>query len=153
MPCSTDRAASRKRVPKEDLPLASTITGSSDRSLMQMISRTCLTKTSWAYQLPRRLVGEGRSTIGSAPRSFRSLRVQRIVSTFQFGFKGCVDRAGDPSADQLKKPSSFSNARLSHAFGVLNSHSYYDYSERRRDGFGLYTLRIFRCCVNSGLSV
>ena len=83
MPCNTDRAASRKRGLKEDAPLASTITGSSDRSLMQMISGTRLTKTRLAYQLPRRLVGEGGSTIASGPRSFRSLRVQRIVSTFQ----------------------------------------------------------------------
>ena len=48
IPCSTDRAASRKRGLKEDAPLASTITGSSDRSLMQMISGTRMTKTSLA---------------------------------------------------------------------------------------------------------
>src|SRR5208282_6574318 len=66
MPCSTDRAASRKRRMKEDAPLASTITGSCDRSLMQMISGTCLTKTRLAYQSPRRLVGEGGTTIASA---------------------------------------------------------------------------------------
>ena len=83
MPCSTDRAASRKRGLKEDASLASTITGSSDRSLMQMMSGTRLTKTSLAYQLPRRLVGEGGSMIASAPRRFSSLRVQRIVSTFR----------------------------------------------------------------------
>src|SRR5208283_4180324 len=83
MPCSTDRAASRKRGLKEHASLASTITGSSDRSLMQMIRGTRLTKTSLAYQLPRRLVGEGGSTIASAPKSFSSSRVQRIVSTFQ----------------------------------------------------------------------
>ena len=83
MPCSTDRAASRKRGLKEDASLASTITGSSERSLMQIISGMRLTKTSLAYQFPRRLVGEGGSMIASAPRRFSSLRVQRIVSTFQ----------------------------------------------------------------------
>jgi hypothetical protein len=37
------------------------------------------------------LVGEGGSTIASAPRRFRSLRVQRIVSTFQtVWIQGCV---------------------------------------------------------------
>jgi transposase InsO family protein len=59
MPCSTDRAASRKREWKEDAPLASTSTGSSDGSLTQMISGTFPTKTKLAYQSPRRLVGEG----------------------------------------------------------------------------------------------
>src|SRR5258708_35682703 len=44
---TTDRAASQKRGVKEDAPLASAITGSSDRSLMQTISGTCLTKLAW----------------------------------------------------------------------------------------------------------
>ena len=98
MPCSTDRAASRKREWKEDAPLASTSTGSSDGSLTQMISGTFPTKTKLAYQSPRRLVGEGGSTIASAPKCERSLRVQRIVSTSQtFVVEPSCPTAGQPT--------------------------------------------------------
>ena len=54
---------------------------------------------------PRRLVGEGGSTIASAPKRERSLRVQRIVSTFQtFAFKGMSVESPYPTAGQPMQP-------------------------------------------------
>jgi hypothetical protein len=51
-----------------------------------------------AYQSPRRLVGEGGSTIASAPKCERSLRVQRIVSTSQtFLVEPSCPTAGQPT--------------------------------------------------------
>src|ERR1700688_830594 len=66
---------------REEGSLASTKTGSNDRSLTQMISRARLVKRRLPYQSPRRLVGIARAGGTWASRRLMSLRVQRMVST------------------------------------------------------------------------
>src|SRR5208282_4943534 len=68
---------------KDEGSPASTNTGSKDRSLTQMISRARRAKRKLAYQSPRRLVGSIRSEGTSASRPLRSLRVQRMISTYE----------------------------------------------------------------------
>src|SRR5208282_2738622 len=62
-------------------PFASIKMGSSDRSLMQMISFARLVKRMFAYQSPSRLLGGTGSKGPSSSRRLRSLCVQRMVST------------------------------------------------------------------------